>query len=149
MTFLRQTLLMAGFLNIWLTAPIDVHAQGVSSAATSLQAWRSTSQGLSSNAALAFYRVQNIGHPNQQNSVWRRQQFVPNTTIYSAPYYAVTTHRSVTAPRSSYYPTSTSRQTQKPFSDVRPAPTAFERYWPLLLEAREDPQTGLVIWTLP
>jgi hypothetical protein len=39
--------------------------------------------------------------------------------------------------------------TGKPFSNVRPAPTAFERYWPLLLEGREDPKTGVVIWYIP
>jgi hypothetical protein len=32
---------------------------------------------------------------------------------------------------------------------MRPAPTAFERYWPLLLEGREDPETGVVIWSIP
>jgi hypothetical protein len=37
----------------------------------------------------------------------------------------------------------------KPFENVRPAPTAFERYWPLMLEGHEDPKTGVIIWSLP
>ena len=148
MILIRQTLLMTGLLVGSMATVVEVHAQNVSSAATSIQAWRHTSQGLSPNAALAFYRVQNVGSPQQQASPWRRQQYGSSTTIYSAPYYTITTQRSVPTARS-YYPASSTAQTQKPFANLQPAPSAIDRYWPLLLEAREDPATGLVIWTLP
>jgi hypothetical protein len=42
-----------------------------------------------------------------------------------------------------------SQRAGKPFDHVRPAPTAFERYWPLMLEGHEDPRTGVIIWSLP
>ena len=48
-----------------------------------------------------------------------------------------------------YFPAPTYQAPVKPFANVRPAPSSFERYWPLLLEPRENPRTGRVIWTLP
>ncbi len=48
-----------------------------------------------------------------------------------------------------FYPGVSRSPTQKPFADVEPQPNALQRYWPLLLEGREDPNTGLIIWSLP
>ena len=149
MTFARPILLMTGLLAAPLAAPTGARAQGDSSALTSMRAWRHTSQGLSPNAALAFYRLRNAGLPKQQTRVRYRRPDLPNSTIYSAPYYAITTHRAVPVPRSNPYPTGSTPRPRKPFAGVHPAPTAVDRYWPLLLEAREDPKTGLVIWKLP
>jgi hypothetical protein len=59
---------------------------------------------------------------------------------------------SPTAPRnfSPGYPSSSyTQRVGKPFENARPAPTAFERYWPLMLEGRQDPKTGVVIWYMP
>ena len=48
-----------------------------------------------------------------------------------------------------FYPGVSRLPAQKPFANIeRPAP-ALERYWPLLLEGREDPHTGVIIWSLP
>ncbi len=48
-----------------------------------------------------------------------------------------------------FYPGVSRLPAQKPFANIeRPAP-ALERYWPLLLEGREDPHTGIIIWSLP
>ncbi len=148
MTYTRLIVLV-GCSAAWWTAPIDLYAQGISSAATTMQTWRRTSQGLSSNAALALYRMQNVGHPSQSSFALRRPTSLPATTLYSTPYYAVTTNRAIPGRPISYYPTSNTQQTQKPFAGIRHPPNAFQRYWPYLLEAREDPHTGLVIWTLP
>ena len=148
MMLIHKITTVASLILIGLAAE-SIQAQGVSSAASSMHAWRSTSRGMSTNAALAFYRVQNVGHPRQGNLGSLPAVRAPGTTIYSAPYYAITTHRRVTTPTTNYYPNVSPRDDAKPFSEIRPAPTAIDRYWPLLLEAREDRNTGLVIWTLP
>ena len=152
-TIVRLTL-VAGCCSL---AIASVHAQGAKSTAQSLQAWqRHSSQELSSNAALARYRLDNLNQRVARTRVRRYPAGFPGTTIYSAPYYAVTTHRVVpdrlagrnTLANPHYFPVDRT-QTQKPFADIRYQPNAVQRYWPLLLEAREDPQTGLVIWRLP
>jgi len=149
----RLTILL-GCLAVCWTAPVELHAQRTTSAATTMRTWQQASQGLSPNAALALYRMQNVGHPTQGASTLRRPSPYPSTTLYSTPYYAVTTWRAVPQRPTSYYPTANNPspdvpQTQKPFADVRTPPNAFQRYWPYLLEAREDPRTGLIIWQLP
>ena len=48
-----------------------------------------------------------------------------------------------------YYPGVSRLPTQKPFANVQHPRNAVERYWPLLLEGREDPHTGVIIWSLP
>ncbi len=48
-----------------------------------------------------------------------------------------------------YYPAVSRQPAQKPFADLERPPSGLESYWPLLLEGREDPNTGLIIWTLP
>ncbi|MGI9430524.1 MAG: hypothetical protein ACR2NM_17825 [Bythopirellula sp.] len=48
-----------------------------------------------------------------------------------------------------FYPGVSRLPAEKPFANIQPEPTGLQRYWPLLLEGREDPNTGLIIWTLP
>jgi hypothetical protein len=124
----------------WLSSQ-DLQAQVGHSAAAPMQVWNQTSQGMSSNAALAFYRVQNVGGPAGQTSAWPQYSRIPSTVNYpTSPSVA-----------NAFYPTPnmTSVQFQKPFAYVRPARTTFDRYWPYLLEGYEDPETGYIIWTLP
>jgi hypothetical protein len=73
-------------------------------------------------AGAGLYKPNGVGAPNRTG----QQSFVPN------------------------YPTNAYNQrVGKPFENARPAPTAFERYWPLMLEGRQDPNTGVIIWYMP
>ena len=157
MTHLQKTvnrwLVLLGCCATWATFGVDVHAQRINSAASSMQNWRRHSQGLSSSAALARYRIESLNQRVQQAKVRRHPAGFLGSTIYSTPYYAITTHRTIPVPSTSYYPTTGvtpfETQAEKPFADVRHRPNAVQRYWPYMLEAREDPTTGLVIWRLP
>ena len=117
-----------------------VNGQGYAPANDPLARWRETSQGMSSNAALAFYRLQSSStvptplHPRFQSGA--------GATI--APTGRNPAHVALVSPGSIY-----SRPVIKPFTGIRPEPTVFERYWPLMLEGREDPKTGVIIWSLP
>ena len=126
-------------LATWWLSPQNVQAQASHSAATPMQVWNQTSQGMSSNAALAFYRVQNVGRPSAQPTAWPQYSRTPTVAVYSTNLRVV----------GNYYPTPTAAQYQKPFASVRPHRTAFDRYWPYLLEGYEDPETGFIVWTLP
>ena len=71
-------------------------------------------------------------------------------TVYAPP----KSQQSSTARTSSrgaphYYPGVSRLPTQKPFANVQHPRNAVERYWPLLLEGRENPHTGVIIWSLP
>ena len=145
--------ILAGAVAAFLASPL-VYGQGTSGGGHDpLAMWRDTSPGMSTNAALAFYRLRsssaapNAIHPRLQSGANNRRaggyypsnQYQPN-------------QRGVGAASSGLpgYGLSSSRYaTSKPFEEVRPAPTAFERYWPLLLEGRQDPHTGVIIWSLP
>jgi len=48
-----------------------------------------------------------------------------------------------------FYPGVSRLPEQKPFEGLQPAPTAFDRYWPLLLEGQQNPNTGFIIWRFP
>jgi len=48
-----------------------------------------------------------------------------------------------------FYPGVSRLPPEKPFENIAPQPNAFQRYWPLLLEGREDRNTGVIIWRLP
>lgn len=140
--------LSIGLVVAWGLHIQTADAQNIRSPATALQTWRNTGPGLSSNARLSMYRNQNVGYPNQYRAYGGQ-------TLYSAPYYAITTHRSVprafvsTSTYNRSIPVNTAGQTAKPFNNLRRPRNAVERYWPLLAEGREDPRTGLVIWQLP
>lgn len=126
----------------------SAEAQTIRSPAAAIQTWRNTAPGWSNNARLGFYRNQNVGPANQFRLYGGR-------TLYSAPYYAVTTRRTVprafvsTATHNRNVVVNNAGQTAKPFTNLQRPPNAVERYWPLLVEAREDPRTGLVYWQLP
>jgi hypothetical protein len=138
MKSLSLALLAAMILAVWPTNATSVLAQGVHSAAAPMQVWNRTSQGMSTNAALAFYRVQNVGRPAAQVSAWPQYSHNPATVNYPAVANA-------------YYPTAdtTTVLSHKPFASIPPPRTAFDRYWPYLLEGHEDPDTGIIIWRLP
>ena len=150
-------LILVGCCFVWTAASAQALAQVKGSAASSMQAWRRHSQGLSSNAALARYRIADLDRRAQQSYVRRHPAGFPGTTLYSAPYYAITTHRTIPdrsvgnypSSNAHYFPAGDATQTQKPFNNIRYQPNAVQRYWPYMLEAREDPKTGLVIWRLP
>ena len=48
-----------------------------------------------------------------------------------------------------YYPGISRSPVQKPFADLERPAGGLQTYWPLLLEGREDPRTGLIIWSFP
>ncbi len=141
MESLSLKMMMVGVLATWWMTPRGVQAQAVHSAAAPMQVWNRTSQGMSTNAALAFYRVQNVGRPAGRASAWPQYSRISSAAIYPAG----------PAVANAYYPTPnmTSVQFPKPFASVRPARTTFDRYWPYLLEGYEDPETGYIVWTLP
>ena len=107
-----------------------------------VQVWREAAvRGLSYNEALAMVRLRQKStvptplHPRFQVGAGATL----NRPGGRVPYAANTP-----------FPSNVSQaRVGKPFDNVRPAPTAFERYWPLMLEGREDPKTGVIIWSLP
>lgn len=48
-----------------------------------------------------------------------------------------------------FYPGVSRLPAQKPFANLDRGPSGLESYWPWLLEGRQDPNTGLIIWSLP
>lgn len=138
-------LILAGAVAACLSSP-QLYGQGNAGGNDPLAMWRETSPGMSTNAALAFYRLRssstapNVLHPRLQPNGGNSSAYFPGARRGpSAP----ATHLN------GFYPPSSRQATSKPFEGVRPAPTAFERYWPLLLEGRQDPHTGVIIWSLP
>jgi hypothetical protein len=118
--------------------------QGLTFRPDAAQVWReAAAMGLSYNEALALSRLRTNAvvptplHPRFQAGAGAGMV---------QPNYAARQGVSLTpsVPTTTYGPA-----LSKPFSNMRPAPTAFERYWPLLLEGREDPKTGVVIWYIP
>jgi hypothetical protein len=118
--------------------------QGLTFRPDAAQVWReAAAMGLSYNEALALSRLRTNAvvptplHPRFQAGAGAGMV---------QPNYAVRQGVPLTpsVPTTTYGPA-----LSKPFSNMRPAPTAFERYWPLLLEGREDPKTGVVIWYIP
>lgn len=113
-------------------------------AGTPASIWRDAAmKGLSYNESLALYRLRQSStvptplHPRFQAGAGAgvytpdpgragQRSFVPN---YPSNVYT--------------------QRVGKPFENAHPAPTAFERYWPLLLEGRQDPNTGVIIWYMP
>lgn len=161
MVFLRSILPALGVTAGVLVGQLALQAQNVVSPATTIQTWRNTTYGMSSNSALAMYRLRHVGHPNHR-TVWRTAPVtLGSRTLYSAPYFAITTRSFVpqtispqaTNPQPAAAQAAAAPRTaaagNKPFSNLQRPPNAIERYWPLLLEAREDRRTGLVIWSLP
>ena len=150
--------LLVGFLAAGLPATQRAASQGLAAGASPIQIWQQHSQGLSTNAALAFYRVRHANRPYQVMTATRAPRYstsVPMrthanynvTTLYRRPYYAIPAVGYAAPPVVD--PPLEPAFSAKPFAQVRHAPNAIDRYWPLLMERREDPNTGLVIWQLP
>ncbi len=118
--------------------------QGLTFRPDAAQVWReAAAMGLSYNEALALSRLRtNATVPTPLHPRFRAGAGAGMVQPNSAVRQGVPLTPSV--PTTTYGPA-----LSKPFSDVRPASTAFERYWPLLLEGREDPKTGVVIWYIP
>jgi hypothetical protein len=137
--------------NLYGQVPVGVPHSGGSNTASSprrgpqpdpANVWRDAAmRGLSYNESLALYRLRQSStvptplHPRFQAGAGAgvytparagAQSFVPG---YPSNVY--------------------SQRVGKPFENARPAPTAFERYWPLMLEGRQDPKTGVIIWYMP
>ena len=151
MRYARLALPMIGLFVASISPTLDLRAQGGSSATDPARAWRRTPRGLGAHGNPVRHRTWGTDHLRQTAVPrWKRPQTYRGT-IYSAPYYAITTPWAIPNLRSDPYPypTAHSPATRKPFAGIRPAPTAVDRYWPLLYEAREDPKTGLIIWSLP
>ncbi len=139
-------LILAGAVAACLASQ-QVYGQRNAPANDPLAMWRKTSPGMSTNAALAFYRLQNSS-PSPDKFHPRFQAGARNN-ISSA--YSPLTRRNVNSSGlvGGYYPLSSRPANSKPFENVRPAPTAFERYWRLLLVGQQDPETGIIVWSLP
>ncbi len=122
----------------------NLYGQAPANRPDAVQVWRQAAvHGLSYNESLALYRLrQNSTVPTPLHP---RFQVGAGASVYTPNrpnQYGVATSAS--------YPMAiNSQRTGKPFQNVRPAPTAFERYWPLMLEGREDPKTGVIIWYMP
>ncbi len=120
------------------------YGQGIAGRPDAVRTWReAAAMGLSYNEALALSRLRtNSVVPTPLHP---RFQAGAGAGLYQGAY---PTPRGVAVTPG--YSTNAYRQPiAKPFTGLRPAPTAFERYWPLLLEGREDPETGVVIWSIP
>jgi hypothetical protein len=143
MKHLLVGLLIAGAIAACLAWPRSVYGQRYAPARDPLTTWRESSEGLSNNAALAMYRlrtsssVQMPMHPRFQTQYTPLRNPLPaagaGVGVAQVPGYTT-----LPPPR----PT-------KPFEGAQRPPTAFDRYWPLMLEGREDPKTGIIIWSIP
>ena len=149
MRYVHLNLSTIGLLAASLAFPLDLRAKEALPRLTRCVPGGTRRGGSSSNAGLAFHRLRSAGHRQLPATPRWKQPLASRGTIYSAPYYAITTPWAIPNLRSDPYPAVSSPSTRKPFAGARPAPTAVDRYWPLLFEAREDPKTGLVIWSLP
>ena len=145
-------LILAGAVAACLASPL-LYGQVPGGGNDPLAVWRETSPGMSTNAALAFYRLRSSS--TAPNALHPRFQSGTNSQNSSGYYRSAprgTGQRgigSAAAGLPDYGLSSTRYATSKPFDGIQPAPTAFERYWPFLLEGRQDPHTGVIIWSLP
>ena len=124
-------------------APQQLPARG----RPNLPFWLPHQSGLSSAAT---YQLNSLGRHIQLNPATRFHLHRANGGM------PIETNQQVSSAASApdqgaakFYPGVSRLPTQKPFANVQPEPTGLQRYWPLLLEGREDPNTGLILWTLP
>jgi hypothetical protein len=110
--------------------------------------WRDAAmKGLSYNESLALYRLRQSS--TVPTPLHPRFQVGAGAGIYT-PNSTVTPNGTKQQSFVPNYPSNVySQRAGKPFENARPAPTAFERYWPLMLEGRQDPNTGVIIWYMP
>ncbi len=100
----------------------------------------------------AIFRLESMGRNAQLSPAMQFHLNRSGASINAPPEAqssaaAATTVSGQRTPR--FYPGVSRLPTQKPFANLERPPTAIERYWPLLLEGRQDPETGLIIWQLP
>ena len=98
----------------------------------------------------AAYQLDNIG-PNVHLSPAMRWH-LRRTGIATDPLPGTSPQSARVAGSSqgqNYYPGVSRLPEQKPFEGLQPPPSAFDRYWPLLLEGQQNPETGYIIWRLP
>lgn len=141
MELFRSAPLISVSVTVACLASTPAFSQGVARS-DPLAVWRETSAGMSTNAALAFYRLRNsAGTPSSPVRLngFRASQYEPPTAQRSGAGTGL----------QSYYQATATPPVKKPFSDLEPEPTAFEKYWPLLLVGRQDPKTGIIVWYLP
>lgn len=109
--------------------------------------WLPRHSGLSSAAT---YQLNSLGRHVQLNPATRFHLHRANGGLPIEPEQQVASAATVTGQGAEkFYPGVSRLPAQKPFANVQPEPSGLQRYWPLLLEGREDPNTGLIIWTLP
>ncbi len=113
-------------------------------------AYRSPLQG-KLNAAAA-YRLGSMGQHVQLSPAMRFHLNRSATTLtpHASPKARLSSASHVPGQGAEqYYPSISRQPVQKPFAEIERLPTGLQRYWPLLLEGRENPNTGLIIWSLP
>ena len=109
--------------------------------------WLPRQSGLSTAAT---YQLNSLGRHVQLNPATRFHLHRANGGLPIPPNQQIAPAAKATGQGAEkFYPGVSRLPPQKPFANVRPEPTGLQRYWPLLLEGREDPNTGLIIWTLP
>jgi hypothetical protein len=129
---------------LFVLGPSFAEAQGIHR--DPIQHWRQTSQGMSSTAALAHYRLQNTAVRHQPiQAQLRDQRYTTPSSQYLGPRPTPTGPVGLGA----YHQPYRHNVSNKPFANVQQPQTAMERYWPLLLEGRQDTKSGLIIWSLP
>lgn len=135
-------LILAGAVAAWL-ASSNLYGQSPVNRHDPVNIWREAGlRGLTYNESLALYRLRQSAtaprtiHPRLRSGI-------------STGYQGGTWAGSGYSPYSTYPSTIYQRPVEKPFANVQQPPTAFERYWPLLIEGREDPKTGQIIWYFP
>jgi hypothetical protein len=121
-----------------------LNRQGAANRPDAVQIWREAAvRGLTFNESLALYRLRQSStvptplHPRFRaggSAVVYRPTTPPQYGVAAAPGYPSTIYQ---------------RPVSKPFANIPQPQTAFDRYWPLMLEGREDPNTGQIIWSLP
>jgi len=113
--------------------------------------WSPRQSGLS---AAAVYRLESMGRNVHLSPAMRfhlnRSRATTPIASHAHPSSASTSASNLPGRGTQqFYPGVSRLPTQKPFANLERPPTGFERYWPLLLEGRQDPNTGLIIWSLP
>ena len=92
----------------------------------------------------AAYRLENMGRRAHLTPAMQFHLNRSGATAYIPPN---ATNNRQRPPH--FYPGVSRLPAQKPFANIERPQNALERYWPLLLEGRQDPNTGLIIWSLP
>lgn len=111
--------------------------------------WAPQDSNLSTPSA---YYLQSMGPHVQLNPAMRyhlsRSSRAPSQLAKSATGPQTTNSMVPGQGAGTFYPGISRAPREKPFSNVE-RPGGLQEYWPLLLEGRQDPHTGVIIWSLP